>query len=175
MGDDHRERFGSWRISENELVPLSLTNRAEENMKIGDVTTQYNEELLVCGPDHNLEQASSLLAEHNIGILPVCDAAGGLLGILSERDVVRAVAQHGPAALALNVENLMTRDLVVCSPQDTVMGALKLMSEHNIRHLPLIEGGILKKVVSQRDLMKATLKQIRLTMRFVDDYVKSTV
>ena len=144
-------------------------------MKVGDLITQHNEELLVCGPDHNLEQVSSLLAEHNIGVLPVRDAAGELLGILSERDVVRAVAQHGPAALKLSVESLMTRDVVVCSPQDTVMDALKLMSENNIRHLPLIEGRTLKKVISQRDLMKATLKQIRLTMRFVNEYAKSTV
>ncbi len=144
-------------------------------MKVGDVTTQHNEEMLACRSDNNLEEASSLLAEHNIGVLPVRDGAGGLLGILSERDIVRAVAQHGSAALALSVEDLMTRDVVVCSPHDTVMNAMKLMSEHNIRHLPLIEDGILKKVISQRDLMKATLKQIRLTMRFVDDYAKSNV
>ena len=67
----------------------------------------------------------------------------------------------------------MTRDVVVCSPQDSVMDAMKLMSEHNIRHLPLVEDGILKQVISQRDLMKATLKQVRLTMRFVDEYAKS--
>ncbi|MDH3672403.1 MAG: CBS domain-containing protein [Gammaproteobacteria bacterium] len=144
-------------------------------MKLEDVTTQHDDELLACGSENNLEEASSLLAKHNIGVLPVRNAAGGLLGILSERDVVRAIAQHGVAALALSVEDLMTRDVVVCSPQDTVMDALKLMSEHNIRHLPLIEDGILKKVISQRDLMKATLKQVRLTMRFVDDYAKSNL
>jgi CBS domain-containing protein len=144
-------------------------------MKVEDMITQHDEELLACGTDCTLKEASSLLAEHNIGILPVRDAAGGLLGILSERDIVRAIAQHGPAALTLGVEDLMTRDVVVCSPKDTVMDAMKLMSEHNIRHLPLLEAGILKKVISQRDLMKATLKQIRLTMRFVDDYAKSNV
>ncbi len=144
-------------------------------MKVGDVTTQHDEELLACDRDYTLKEASSLLADHDIGVLPVRDAAGGLLGILSERDVVRAVARHGPEALAVSVEDLMTRDVVVCSPKDTVMDAMKLMSEHNIRHLPLVEDGVLKKVISQRDLMKATLKQIRLTMRFVDDYAKSTV
>ena len=144
-------------------------------MRVGNVTTQHSEEPLTCRSHNNLEEASSLLAEHNIGVLPVRDAVGGLLGMLSERDVVRAVAQHGSAALTLSVEELMTRDVVACSPRDTVMEAMKLMSEYNIRHLPLVEDGILKKVISQRDLMKATLKQLRLTMRFVDDYMKSDV
>ena len=144
-------------------------------MKVGDVTTQHNEELLTCGPDHNLEEVSSLLAKHNIGVLPVCEAEGELLGILSERDVIRAVAQHGPAALALSVEDVMTRDVVTCLPQDSLMDAMKLMSEHNIRHLPIVEDGILKKVISHRDLMKVAIKQFGLTMRFVDDYAKSNV
>ncbi len=144
-------------------------------MKVEDVTTQHDEELLTCSPDHNLEEVASQLAEHNVGVLPVRDAAGGLLGILSERDVVRAVAQHGPAALALSAEDVMTRDVVVCSPQDTVMDAMKLMSENNIRHLPLVEDGILMKVISHRDLMKVAIKQFGITMRFVDDYAKSNV
>ena len=161
------------RCSPCRIMIVALGGRGEEKMKIGDVITQHNNELLTCGPNHSLEEVSSLLAEHNIGILPVREAEGELQGIVSERDIVRAVAQHGPAAPALTVKDVMTRDVVVCSPQDTVMNAMALMSEHNIRHLPLVEDGILKKVISHRDLMHVSIKQFRLTMRFVDEYVNS--
>ena len=75
--------------------------------------------------------------------------------------------------LAISVDEVMTRDVVTCSPQDKLMDAMKLMSDHNIRHLPLTEDGVLKKVISHRDLMQVALKQFGLTMRFVDEYLES--
>ncbi len=101
--------------------------------------------------------AARLLRAENIGILVVKDSCGTegdvILGMLSERDILQAIVDHGTAAFAMPVSALMTYPGVSCQTDDTVDRALGLMDEHHIRHLPVLEQEALVGVVSIRDML----------------------
>ena len=78
----------------------------------------------------------TLLSSLNIGALPVCDAHGTLVGIISERDVVRPFAKDGARLADLHVRDLMTREVVTCANDQTMLEAEKLMHKHRVRHIP---------------------------------------
>lgn len=101
--------------------------------------------------------AARLLRSENIGVLVVKDSCGTegdvILGVLSERDILQAIVDHGTAAFAMPVLALMTRAVVACQSNDTVDRALGLMSEHHIRHLPVLHEEALVGVISIRDML----------------------
>jgi len=101
--------------------------------------------------------AARRLRSENIGILAVKDSCGTegdvILGMLSERDVLQAVVDHGTAAFSMPVSALMTQAVVSCQSDDTVDHALGLMNEHHIRHLPVFHGEALVGVISLRDVL----------------------
>lgn len=103
-------------------------------------------------------QAVIKLSENDIGAVIVADDAGNLTGILSERDVTRAVADIGPELMYENVERVMSANVITCAPSETVVAALTRMNQHNIRHLPVIDEDAIVGMVSIRDLMAAVLK-----------------
>jgi CBS domain-containing protein len=102
------------------------------------------------------------LAEHNIGALVVEDQWMKLVGIFSERDFVNAIAAHGAAALELPVHALMTAPIVSCRSGDRIDAALVTMTVGRIRHLPVIDDGVLKGIVSIGDLVKHRLDEKEL-------------
>jgi CBS domain-containing protein len=102
------------------------------------------------------------LAEHNIGALVVEDEWMKLVGVFSERDFVNAVADHGAAALELQVRTLMSAPIVSCRSGDRIDAALATMTVGRIRHLPVIDGGALKGIVSIGDLVKHRLDEKEL-------------
>lgn len=101
--------------------------------------------------------AARLLRSENIGVLVVKDSCATegdvILGVLSERDVLQAIVDHGTAAFSMPVFALMTRDVVTCQSDDAVDYALDLMNEHHIRHLPVLHGEALVGVISIRDVL----------------------
>jgi CBS domain-containing protein len=99
------------------------------------------------------------LAEHNIGALVVEDKWMKLVGVFSERDFVNAIADHGAAALQLQVHNLMSAPVVSCRSGDRIDAALATMTMGRIRHLPVIDGDVLKGIVSIGDLVKHRLDE----------------
>jgi len=107
-----------------------------------------------------LREAIALLAEHNIGAVVVVDEAGQVAGILSERDVLRAAARNEDLS-SRPVSSLMTREVVVGSPQDDVAAVMKTMTNRRFRHLPIVEQGKLIGLVSMGDLVKARFEQTR--------------
>jgi CBS domain-containing protein len=105
-------------------------------------------------PAATLQDAARELHARRVGALMVVDAAAAPVGILSERDIVRLVAEEGEAALARTVGEVMTRSLVTAARADTADSALARMTDRRIRHLPVVEGGTLVGVVSIGDLVK---------------------
>ena len=99
------------------------------------------------------------LAAHRLGALVVTDARGDLLGMLSERDVVRALASNGPWALEMTVEQLMTRAVKTCSPQCRIEEAMDIMHAGHFRHLPVVERGKLVGMISIRDVLNSRVVQ----------------
>ncbi len=130
---------------------------------------------ITCAPGSTLEAAAQLMAERNIGALPVTDRENRVIGMISERDVSRAVAAKGTAAPALKVEECMSRDVVTCKPADTVRSAMVNMSRRSVRHLPVVEDGKLVGVIGQRDVLRALLEDAQLEVSVLRDVARVRV
>lgn len=113
--------------------------------------------VVTIAPDTTLTEAARLLTERRIGAVAVVDPEGGLAGILSERDIVRAVAAQGEAALTAPASSAMTAKVVTAEPGDRIDAALARMSDRRIRHLPVVQDGKLVGFVSIGDLVKAQI------------------
>ncbi|RLA38102.1 MAG: histidine kinase [Gammaproteobacteria bacterium] len=123
-------------------------------MKVIDLMTGPAEKLVCAKRDMTLDRLASLISHHNVGALPIVDDDGGLCGMISERDIVRALALDGHAALALKASELMIGAVITCRPAASYEVARKLMLKHHIRHLPITDddGGLIG-ILSQRDLV----------------------
>ncbi|QCO15923.1 CBS domain-containing protein [Azospirillum brasilense] len=111
-------------------------------------------------PSESIRTAARALTDRRIGALVVCDRRGRLAGILSERDIVRAVAMHGADALDMPVEDLMTRQVKTCRPEDTIKDVMQMMTLRRHRHVPVCnEAGDLAGVISIGDAVKARLDE----------------
>ena len=110
-------------------------------------------------PSDSIATVSALLAARRIGAVLVLDAAGQLLGIVSERDIVRVLAREGAATLGMTAAQLMTSSLVTVTPATTVAEAMTLMSANRVRHLPVLRDGALAGLVSIGDIVKTRLEQ----------------
>jgi CBS domain-containing protein len=120
----------------------------------------------------NLHEAIRLLGERRIGALVVSGNGRAIEGIISERDVVRAAASGGAAALDRSVGSVMSTDVVTCSAGDGVDRLMSLMTERRIRHLPVVDGsGSLVGIVSIGDVVKARLNELEGENRALSDYI----
>ena len=112
-----------------------------------------------------VEMAATLLNRERIGAVVVKDACGSegdtVVGIFSERDVVRAIAERGPAALKAPVADLMSRNMISCTMEDTVDHVRALMESHHIRHLPVLEEHQMVGVLSIRDVLSHDVRRAR--------------
>jgi len=122
-------------------------------------------------PDVSLRALAELLAEKRIGAVVVTDAQERLVGIVSERDVVRALARFGERALAMPVADAMTREVKTCRPDDTVEHLMSVMTDGRLRHLPVLVDGRLGGIVSVGDIVKSRIEESELEARSLRDYV----
>lgn len=122
-------------------------------MKVSDVLESNRQVLATSIPEESITSTCTRLSSLNIGAFPVCDAEGKLVGIISERDVVRAFAKDGARLAERRVRDLMTRDVVTCGIEATMLDAERLMHKHKIRHMPVVDGAKLVGMLSIRDIM----------------------
>jgi CBS domain-containing protein len=113
-------------------------------------------------PGTTLGNAASLLAEHRIGAVVISDDGGAVLGILSERDIVREIARSGAESFARPVEDVMTRNVYGCKPEDNADVVLQTMTTKRFRHLPVMEGGRMIALISIGDVVAARLSELQL-------------
>ena len=126
---------------------------------VADVLRRRTGKVVTTTPGVLLGDAARDLAARDIGFLPVCDAKGALVGVLSERDIVKVLAKEGAKVATVKVEEVFTREAVTCAPSTDVHGAIAVMHEKRIRHLPVIDGGKLIGVVSLNDLVIHLLRE----------------
>ncbi|MCZ7664313.1 MAG: CBS domain-containing protein [Thermoleophilia bacterium] len=138
-------------------------------MNIQALLKAKGERLLTNRPEDTLEAAAQLLSHNNIGALPVRDSEGRLVGMVSERDIVRRLAELGGKALSLKVGDAMTRDVSTCSPLDSVKSVMETMRRRHIRHVPVVDGGALVGIISQRDVLHSLLEQTQLEVNVLRD------
>lgn len=125
-------------------------------MKVRTILATKGTKVITIHPEQSLEEAARLMAEHNIGALVVVDEAGHPVGIVSERDIVRAVAKGILSGL---VSQLMTKDVIIGLPQDDLISVAHTMTEKRFRHLPIMEHGELVGIVSIRDVVESQRDQ----------------
>lgn len=134
-------------------------------MKVEDILRNKGTRINMVRVHETVETALKLLKAENIGALvvkDVCRTEGNtVVGIISERDVVRGLVDQGPGILKQPVAALMTRNPITCVPSDPMERVLTLMDEHSIRHIPVLDGFTLVGVVSVRDLIRLQLDQTR--------------
>jgi CBS domain-containing protein len=123
-------------------------------------------------PTANLTAAIKLLAERRIGAVVILGADHRIVGILSERDIVRALAEHGPTALHEPVGQVMTRDVKTCSEADTIESLMGSMTTGKFRHMPVVERGQLIGIVSIGDVVKNRVEEIEHEAAALRDYIR---
>lgn len=122
-------------------------------------------------PNATVQQVSNLLAENRIGATVVVGAAGEVVGVVSERDLVHAIAKHGGAALNRAVDEIMTRNVETCRLTDTSEALMEQMTRGRFRHLPVVEGGRLIGIISIGDVVKRRIEDSELERRSMHSYI----
>jgi CBS domain-containing protein len=123
-------------------------------------------------PTADLTAAIKLLAEQRIGAVVILGADHHVVGILSERDIVRVLAEHGPTVLNKPVGQVMTRDVKTCSEGDTIESLMDRMTTGKFRHMPVVEQGKLIGIVSIGDVVKNRVEEIEHEAESLRDYIR---
>ena len=129
-------------------------------MNVETILRNKGRNVITVRPDATVGAAVALLRRHGIGALVVSGDGAAIDGILSERDVVHALADQGDRTLGLEVAQLMSRRVVTCKLGDTVADLMALMTERRIRHLPVVERGKLAGMISIGDVVKTRLDEV---------------
>lgn len=127
-------------------------------MKIDAVLATKGGNVFTAQPEQSIKAAVAVLSKHNIGALVVVDGSNQVIGILSERDIVRR-ASHDDQVFTRTVRQLMTGKVVTGSPHDDLETVMRTMTQKHFRHLPIVENGKLIGIVALGDLVKARLDQ----------------
>jgi CBS domain-containing protein len=143
-------------------------------MIIGSILKRKGSEVVSVQPEDSVLEVARTLSQRRIGAALVRDPAGALLGIISERDIVSGMAGHGPGTTRLPAAQFMTHELVTVRPETLVTEALSLMTNHRVRHLPVLNAaGALIGLVSIGDLVKARIEEAEQEASALKDYVVS--
>jgi CBS domain-containing protein len=143
-------------------------------MHMHEILGRKGHRVVTVGPGGTVADAVRLLVEHGIGSVVVTEG-DEILGILTERDVLR-LADRDPGELRTRrVEEVMTRDLIVAEPSDDVAYVMEVMTRNRIRHLPVLEEGQLRGLISIGDVVNALRNDVEAENRYLRDYVQGMV
>ena len=142
-----------------------MTVKAILSVKGGNVIT--------IEPSADLAAATKLLAEKRIGALLITGAEGRVIGILSERDIVKTLAARGIAAMQLPLSEVMTRKVVTCTESETVSVIMERMTAGKFRHVPVVEQDRLVGVISIGDVVKHRLQEMEQESSALRDYIQT--
>ncbi len=118
------------------------------------------------GPDEAISMAIQKMVEHDRGSLPVCNDIGELVGIITERDMVRRCLAYGDVFPNIKVQDIMTKQVVIGIPEDDLNYAISVMKQKRIRHLPIVEYGKVVGTISMRDLLGVQLEEMEAEIRY---------
>lgn len=119
----------------------------------------------------SLSEAAQLLSERRIGAIVIVDGQQPVKGILSERDIVRAIATHGVRALEEPISRFMTGQVVTCTGNTSINDLMEMMTQQKFRHVPVVEGGQLVGIVSIGDVVKQRVEEIEAESQAIKDYI----
>ncbi len=143
-------------------------------MRVSSLVEGKGSNIVSVTPASQISDVAHTLREHRIGAVLVLSDDGAIAGMLSERDIVRGVAEHGNHCLTMSAGDLMTRSVVTCGPDDSVDRVMALMTEHRIRHLPVTDAGGLVGIISIGDVVKHKIEQIEAEAKEMRDYIQGS-
>jgi CBS domain-containing protein len=141
--------------------------------RVSSVLEKKGHTVITATPGATVGSVVNLLARNRIGAVPVTGPDGRLVGIISERDVIRGMGQYGAAALALTVDALMTREVKTCAPEDQIVELMETMTLRRFRHLPVLRNGVLIGIVSIGDVVKQRLEEAQSELEALRSYIAS--
>jgi CBS domain-containing protein len=142
-------------------------------MNVKAILAAKGGDIICIEPTADLAAAAKLLSAHRIGAVLIRGAGGRLAGILSERDIVRALAEHGAGALALPVGQVMTRTVATCGEDDTVATIMERMTAGKFRHMPVVAMDNLMGLISIGDVVKQRVEEVEQESEAMRDYIRT--
>ncbi len=139
-------------------------------MKVIDILHDKGDVVKSVNPTDTVQFLMRRLWQEKVGAMVVISQTGALEGIVSERDLMCGLAEHGAALLAMPVSNIMTRAVITCSPQDSLYGIAQIMTRRRIRHLPVSDGGRLVGLISIGDVLSRRLEEVQQEASVLRDY-----
>ncbi len=130
-----------------------LLNKGGKALKIGEYLEKVRQSPVTCHHNDSVQEAATKLKENGIGAMPVMSSDGKLVGMLSERDLVREFSEHGTALEDLSVGDILTKNVIFMGPEADLSDAMKTMNDYGFRHIPILSDGKLLGVISIRDLL----------------------
>lgn len=140
-------------------------------MNVAHILSQKGRDVLTTLPDVSLYDVARLLSDHGVGCVVVANENGEVVGIVSERDIIRAVAQLGLDVLQSPIESCMTKSVVSCRETDTIEQLMSEMTTHRFRHMPVVERGELVGIVSIGDVVKMRIAEAEMEAAAMRDYI----
>jgi CBS domain-containing protein len=147
-------------------------DREERAVTVAAILGQKSHSIITAKAEETLKGVCDLLAHHRIGAVVVTDGTGSISGILSERDIVKAVARDGVGALDRPTADYMTRTVTTCTPADTIADVMAWMTQGRFRHLPVVDGGRLVGVVSIGDVVKQRIASAEQEAEMMRSYIQ---
>ncbi len=139
-------------------------------MLVSHILNEKGREVLGIQPDATLQDAAMVLTKNRVGALIVREG-GRLAGIISERDIVRALAEAGAAALPLAVRTRMTSNIAVCRETDTIAEIMETMTRCRFRHMPVVEKGRVTGIISIGDVVKTRIDETMREAQALKEYI----
>jgi len=140
-------------------------------MSVAQILAVKGRDVVTASPQRSLQEIAEILSSHNIGAVVVADSQGNVLGILSERDIVRAIGRSGAEALGDAVSSHMTSKVITTNEDETVDAIMGKMSHWRCRHLPVIKDDKLGGILSIGDVIKFRLAQMEREHSAMRDYI----
>ncbi len=142
-------------------------------MSVSAILEGKPKNIITATPDEKVADIAETLAKHRIGAVIVCNRDDEVVGILSERDIVRDIANIGVDALERNVSECMTKSVMACSNDDTIDHLMEVMTTNHFRHMPVVENGKLVGIISIGDVVKRKIWQAERDAQDLRDYIAS--
>lgn len=142
-------------------------------MTVKHILSEKGGKVVTISPTASVADAAKVLAERRIGALIVTGAGDRVVGIVSERDIVRILAARGAAGLGLSLTDVMTRKVVTCEASATVGAIMEQMTAGKFRHVPVVDGEQLLGIISIGDVVKWRLQEMEREQAALRDYIQT--
>ncbi len=139
-------------------------------MSINDILSRKGNKVFTLPPDSRIATAAHMLRMEHIGAIVISKDGSHVDGILSERDIIYGLTEHGTAVLDQPASSLMSHNVQSCGPETSIREVMRLMTSHRIRHVPVIADGTLRGIVSIGDIVKTRLEEAEMESNVLRDY-----